>query len=105
MATITRMNDNMQGSRIPWKFGSTDVSARYANKAVTFLPMASSLAATLNRALTDCGSAPWGSFVVDGILRRMAMNQNLRTASSIDAQIDMIKRENWGTQRDAMGLN
>ena len=33
MATIARMNYNMQGSGIPWQFGSTDVSARYANRS------------------------------------------------------------------------
>ena len=38
MATIARMSYNMQGSGIPWKYGSTDVNARYANKAVSFLP-------------------------------------------------------------------
>ena len=31
--------------------------------------------------------------MVDGILRRMAMNQNLRTANSINALIEMIKRD------------
>ena len=69
----------------PWPGGTTGPDKRYENNVRNhFVQMTSNFARHNESRISTFGSAPWGSLVMDGLLRRLVYDPNIRTMGSVN---------------------
>ena len=83
-AMIADFLDSMANCGHPWPGGTTGPEKRYENNARNhFVAMASNFATYTESFVSTFGSIPWGSLVMDGLLRRLVYDPNIRTMGSL----------------------
>ena len=83
-AMIADFLESMSSCGHPWPGGTTGPEKRYeSNTRNHFVAMASNFATCTESFVSTFGSIPWGSLVMDGLLRRLVYDPNIRTMGSL----------------------